>query len=409
MRFRLLPPTLAVIVTLTSLGFCETVKLGVDDLTSGIPGDGPLKLSEVKAWLADPKNHTELTVELPKGLEAGSDAIYIPKDNPLTRAKIELGRQLYFDTRLSVDNTISCASCHHPDYGFGFDTQFGVGVRGQTGNRNSPIAYNRILSQAQFWDGRADSLEAQAVGPIANPIEMGHTHDAVVAFLGKNPIYRMEFEKIFGRPPTIDDVGKAIASFERVIVTGSSPYDLYEPVAKLEKLIAAEFDDLEQVKEEEPEMYEQYMELKAVSDRHPMSESAIRGQALFFGQKANCTACHVGANFTDEKYHNLGVGMDTTNPDVGRKAVTGEDKDTGAFKTPTIRNVALTAPYMHDGSQATLKEVVEWYAKGGHPNPYLSDKVKKFEVTEQEVNDLVAFMESLTGPFPKIEDGRLPE
>ena len=135
----------------------------------------------------------------------------------------------------------------------------------------------------------------------------------------------------------------------------------------------------------------------------------INQQALFFNQDVNCTACHVGANFTDEKYHNIGVGMDAAEPDIGRAAVTGDDKDTGAFKTPTIRNVEFTAPYMHDGSQKTLAEVVEWYAKGGHPNPHLDEKIKKLNLSDQDKADLVAFMLACSGAFPTVEQHRLPE
>src|SRR5690606_32279581 len=145
------------------------------------------------------------------------------------------------------------------------------------------------------------------------------------------------------------------------------------------------------------------------SDAHPLDESAKRGGELFFSEKAGCTQCHVGANYTDEKYHNLGVGMEAEEPDVGRFSETKDEKDTGAFKTPTIRNVAQTAPYMHDGSQKTLEEVVEWYDKGGHPNPHLSDKIKKLNLTDQEKQDLVAFMKALTGPLPKVEKLRLPD
>lgn len=386
-----------------------TVNLGEGGLTDGIEGSGPLSVDEIQAWLADDANHAVLEVELPMGLAAGAASIQIPEDNALTRAKIELGRQLYFDKRLSSDNTISCADCHHPDEGYARHTQFGVGVDGQEGGRNSPVSYNRILSGAQFWDGRADSLEAQAVGPIANPIEMGNTHEAAVAMLKENEGYRIQFEKIFDDGVTIDNVGKAIASFERVIVTGPAPFDYYEPLLRLETALGDELDDLETLKEDDPELYDDYMVALKDSEAHPMSESAKRGRELFFSQRVNCTACHVGANLTDEKYHNLGVGMDKENPDLGRFEVTKEDKDRGAYKTPTIRNVALTAPYMHDGSQKTLKEVVEWYSRGGHPNDNLSKDVKKLDLKAEEIDDLVAFMEACTGAFPSVEQGRLPE
>lgn len=384
------------------------VKLGADELTAGIPGQGPLTLEQIKAWLANDKNHETLTVELPLGLAAGAGQIWIPPDNPLTRAKIELGRQLYFDPRLSSDNTVSCATCHHPDSGWTKQTQFGVGIGGLKGGRNSPTSFNRILSSTQFWDGRAASLEEQAIGPIANPIEMGNTHEECVATLKKIPGYVLQFEKIFpGEGLTIKTVGKAIASFERVVVTGPSPADYFEPVYSFEKIFKDELADLESFKADSPDDYAKYQAMKAASAAHPISDSAKRGRDLFFG-KANCTACHVGANFSDEKYHNLGVGMDAAKPDLGRYEITKNVADRGAFKTPTVRNVTQTAPYMHDGSQKTLEEVVEWYDKGGHPNPQLSEKVKKLNLTAQEKKDVVEYMKALTGPFPKVATGRLP-
>ena len=404
-------------VVLLAIGFAgnasaaeNEVLLGGPELTSGIPGSGALTIAEVKSWLSKSENHETLKVRLPMGLDKGAAGIVIPEDNPLTRAKIELGRQLYFDPRLSRDGTVSCASCHHPDKGYAFDTQFGVGVKGQKGGRNSPVSYNRILSGPQFWDGRADSLEAQAVGPIANPIEMGFTHDECVERLETIEGYRIQFEKIFpDSGVTIDNVGKAIASFERVVVTGPSPADYYEPVLLVESQFPELVKDLEAFEEEDPDSFDFYMEAVENSEKNPMSEAAIRGRKLFFDKRSNCSTCHTGANFSDEQYHNLGVGMDTEKPDLGRFDQTKEDKDRGAFKTPTIRNVALTAPYMHDGSQKTLEEVVEWYAKGGHANDHLSDKVKKLDLTDQEKSDLVAYMKALTGEFTSVCQDRLPK
>ncbi len=397
----------------------EVVKLSYDaELLAGIPGEGELTVAQIQIWLDNPKNHVVLKPELPLGLAAGAAEIKGLDANPLTRAKIELGRQLYFDTRLSNDNTISCASCHDPAMGFAKDTQFGVGVKDQTGDRNSPVAYNRILSGAQFWDGRAESLEAQAVGPIENPIEMGNTHEACIETIEEIEGYAQQFAAIFDDGITIDNVGKAIASFERAIVTGPAPWDYHQEVAAFEKGYA---DDLEFIKEEqakdEPELEEEdlelwaeYQNLKVPLAAHAISESAVRGGQLFFSDKAGCTACHLGANFTDEKYHNLGVGMAVDEPDLGRFTETKDDKDRGAFKTPTVRNVSLTGPFMHDGSQKTLLEVVEWYAKGGHPNPHLSEKVKKLELSDQDKQDLVDFMaEGLRGEFPKVASGRLPQ
>jgi cytochrome c peroxidase len=378
----------------------ETVQLGEASLTLGVPGAGPITLEQIDAWLSDPQNHVQLVPELPLGLATGANQITGIDVNPLTRAKIELGRQLYFDTRLSKDSTISCASCHNPVEGYTAHTQFGVGIDGQEGGRNSPVAYNRILSGAQFWDGRVDSLEAQAVGPIANPIEMGFTHEGVVERLSQIPVYKRQFDAIFGEV-TIDRVGQAIATFERAIVTGPSPWDYYEALLPFEAL------DEEDIADDE-DLAEKYAMLTAGAEANPMSDSAKRGRDIFFTEKGNCTACHVGANLADEKYHNLGVGMEKDEPDLGRFAVTGDEKDMGAFKTPTVRNVALTAPYMHDGSQQTLEEVVEWYNKGGHPNLHLSEKVRPLNLTDQEKADLVEFMKACTGPTPTVETSRLP-
>lgn len=382
----------------------DEVVLGDPALTAGVPGVGLLTAEALDAWLNDPANHKTLKVQLPAGLDAAQANVYIPANNPMTRAKIELGRQLYFDERLSSDNTISCASCHDPFQGYGAETAFGIGVRGQQGGRNSPISYNRILSKSQFWDGRAGSLEEQAVGPVANPIEMGNTHATCVETLKKIPGYKKQFDVIFSDGVTIDNVGMAIATFERAIVTGPAPSDAYDAVIKFEKLFA---DDLEYL-DEEPELNAKYTKLKKAVAQSPMSDSAQRGMVLFAG-KANCTACHAGANFTDEQYHNLGVGMATDKPDLGRYEVTKDDKDRGAFKTPTLRNVAMSPPYMHDGSQQTLEEVVDWYDKGGHKNPGLSDKMKVLKLNDQEKADLVAYMvEGLSGEFPVVNQGRLP-
>lgn len=376
------------------------VKLGDPALTAGVPGAGPISLPQIEQWLDDPANFVELTPILPLGLSQGAAQIVGLDENPLTRAKIELGRQLYFDTRLSKNSTVSCASCHDPSMGYSAHTKTGIGIDGQAGGRNSPVAYNRILSGKQFWDGRVDSLEAQAVGPIANPIEMGFTHEGVVERLAGIPVYAKQFEKVFGGV-TIDAVGKAIAAFERVIVTAPSPYDYNEQWRPFQDL---EPEDLE----DDPELAKLYAAAKAGVEAHPMSESAKRGREIFFTEKGNCSACHVGANLADEKYHNIGVGMDKDEPDVGRFAVTKDKKDYGAFKTPTVRNVALTAPYMHDGSVATLEEVVEWYDKGGHPSKHLSEKIRPLKLTEQEQADLVEFMKACTGPTPTVETSRLP-
>ncbi len=380
-----------------------TVTLGKTGLLQGIPGQGPLKEKEIQKWLADPANHVPIQVELPLGLNLGKIPAGVLEANPPTKAKIELGRQLYFDKRLSVDNTISCASCHDPASGWAAPTQFGVGVGEQTGDRNSPVSYNRILSTLQFWDGRAGSLEEQAVGPIENPIEMGNTHENAVKTIKSIPGYALQFKAVFGdEGVTIDNIGKAIATFERMVATGPSPFDYQERLKPFKKFTEEDFED-------DPDLKDLYEEALADAKAQPMSESALRGQELFFGKRVNCAACHVGANLTDEKYHNLGAGMDKKKPSWGRYEVTKKEEDKGAFKTPTIRNVSQSAPYMHDGSLNTLMEVVEYYNKGGIPNPWLSKEIKQLNLTQQEKEDLVAFMEACTGEFENVETGRLPE
>ena len=378
----------------------ERVLLGEPSLTSGVPGTGPITLAEVDQWLRDPRQSMEIEPVLPLGLSQAAAQITGLDKNPLTRAKIELGRQLYFDPRLSVDSTVSCASCHNPAEGYSAHTKTGVGIRGQQGNRNSPASFNRILSGPQFWDGRAESLEAQAVGPIANPIEMGFTHEAVVARLGEIPVYKRQFETIFGEL-TIHRVGQAIAAFERVLVTAPSPYDFNE---QLRAFAGLDADDIA----EDATLAAKYAEAKESAAQSPMSEEAKRGREIFFSEKGNCTACHVGANLADEKYHNIGIGMNTPEPDMGRFTISKDPRDTGAFKTPTIRNVALTAPYMHDGSVPTLEKVVEWYDQGGHPNSHLSEKIRPLKLSSQEQAELVEFMKACTGPTPSVEVSRLP-
>ena len=238
------------------------------------------------------------------------------------------------------------------------------------------------------------------MGPIQNPIEMGFTHEGVVQRLSEIPVYKKQFDAIFGEV-TIDRVGEAIAAFERSIVTSPSPYDYHE---QLLPFSAMDEDDIA----DDPDLAAKYAAAKEAAEKHPLSDAAKQGRELFFG-KANCTACHVGANLADEKYHNLGIGMDKAEPDLGRFVVTKDEADRGAFKTPTVRNAALTAPYMHDGSVATLEEVVEWYDKGGHPNPALSDKIKPLNLTATEKEALVEFMKACTSPTSPVEMARLPE
>lgn len=291
-----------------------------------------------------------------------------PDDNPYSKEKAELGWLLYFDKRLSSDASVACATCHTPEHGFTDGAPVATGIRGQKGNRSAPTVINRAYSTEQFWDGRAPSLEEQAKGPLANPLEMtgqktsDAAHRSCVDCLRAIPGYRQRFKQVFGKDDfTIDDVAKAIATFERTILSGDSPFDRYR-----------------------------------AGDKSALNPSQARGMEIFFNKTA-CDSCHLGINLTDGSYVNVGIGMDKPNPDLGRYLVTHREEDKGAFKTPTLRDVAHTAPYMHDGRFKTLEEVVEHYDKGGIQNPHLDRRLKPLHLTSQEKADLVAFLKSLSG------------
>jgi cytochrome c peroxidase len=300
-------------------------------------------------------------------------AVSVPADNPQTDAKIRLGQQLYFDKRLSADNTVSCATCHLPETGWANHNPTDTGVKGQVGGRNSGSIINSAYMKVQFWDGRAATLEEQALGPIQNPIEMGETLENVVRKLNAIPGYREQFRNVFGTDASAAAIGKAIAAFERSVVSGPSPYDLYL--------------------QGEPEA---------------MTPSAVRGMGIFNG-KGHCNACHSGPAFSDGGYHNLGVGFEKGKfKDEGRYKITGIRKDMGAFKTPGLRNVAQTYPYLHDGSEKTLESVIELYNGGGVRNPYMARLFLPLNLTGKEKTDLLAFLNSLTGPVPEIKEPALP-
>jgi cytochrome c peroxidase len=301
----------------------------------------------------------------------------VPADNPVTAPKVALGEKLYFDPRLSKDDTVSCATCHDPLHAFAEPRPVSLGVGGAKGTRNAPTVLNAAFLQEQFWDGRAATLEEQAKGPLVNPVEMAMpdlpaVEKKIQAIAEYPPLFRAAFgdERV-----TIDRVAQAIASFERTLISVEAPIDRY--IAGEETAISA---------------------------------AAQRGWELFNG-KARCNTCHghVGAFplFTDEQYHNLGVGSDP-----GRFAITKEPKDTGAFKTPHLRNVAKTAPYMHDGSEATLAKVMEFYNRGGNPNPNLDGGMRPLGLTPAEEADLVALLEAFTSDdlarFEKLAEKKTP-
>ncbi|MBI3448693.1 MAG: c-type cytochrome [Acidobacteria bacterium] len=329
---------------------------------------GALALAAFSLSAAPAPAGTPYKMTIPKGL----DEMPVPDDNPMTVEKIDLGRQLYFDTRLSVDSSVSCATCHDPSKGWTDNLPVSKGIKGQKGGRSAPTVINSGYAYAQFWDGRAKSLEEQALGPIQNPIEMGEKLDNVVKKLNGIAGYRSQFQKVYGTDATPQAIAKSIAAFERTIVSGNSPFDRFQ-----------------------------------AGDKMAMPAAAVRGFEIFKG-KAQCTNCHVGFTQSDSLFHNLGVGVNAANPDLGRSAVTKDPKDKGAFKTPTLRDLTKTAPYLHDGSEATLQGVIEFYDKGGIRNPNLDPKMKPLNLTDNEKLDLLAYLKALDGEAPVVTPPKLP-
>jgi cytochrome c peroxidase len=346
-------------------------------------------------------------IKLPLGIPQDLWSYFIPKDNPMTSAKIDLGRRLFFDQRLSADGTVSCATCHDPKLAFTDGKRIAEGISGRTGVRNSPTLLNAMFNAGQFWDGRAGSLEDQARLPLVNRNEMGnHSLDEVTSRVASIPEYARDFERVFGSALTIDNIAKAIGAFERTLVSANSPLDRY-----------------------------------LAGDVNAMNESARSGLALFRG-KARCGVCHAfNVNFaafatfpflTDMNYRNTGIAanyggfeslakramaasressIDAASEllkheragELGRFVVSGNTLDVGAFRTPSLRNVELTAPYFHDGSAATLEDVVRYYVKGGNPNSNRDWQLEPVALSESEQRDLVEFLRALTS-----DDARRP-
>ena len=324
----------------------------------------------------------------------------IPADNPQTPEKISLGQRLFFDRRLSADGTVSCSTCHDPALAFTDRRPTSVGIKGRVGQRNAPTVLNALYNKTQFWDGRVNTLEEQAALPIVNSVEMGHANlDAAVAQIGAVEEYQQAFRAVFGRPPNGPDLVRAIASYERTQLSFDSPFDHF-----------------------------------IAGDKNAIDDSAKHGWELFNTQ-ARCNKCHAltdtqrdVTNLIDNDFHNIGIlavrhnvvplarqaeqlinsgdasaidraAIQTDMSALGRFLITKQQKDIASFKTPNIRNVLVTGPYFHDGSQETLWDVVDHYNKGaGLQNPYLDEDIQPLALSESDIDDLVAFMASLTSP-----------
>jgi len=331
------------------------------------PASGPAAPPAPPAWEAE--NPVRPLPNPPLGVQGTFAALSFR----VTPEKVRLGRWLFYDARLSADGTVSCASCHMPEHAFSEDEPVSTGIGGQKGTRRAPPILNAAwpIYPHFFWDGRAGSLVDQAKGPMENPVEMGNSHAGVVATVSSLAGYRPYFREAFGDERVdIDRVAEAIAAYEATRLSGNSAYDRFD-----------------------------------AGDEKALSEDAQEGRDLFFG-RALCSKCHLGPNLTDGRFHNIGVGWKAPPAgrpaaegfaDPGRYQVTRDQKDMGAFKTPTLRDLTRRAPYMHDGSMKTLREVVVYYMRGGEANPWLDPDIARADFRPCEVDAVVAFLESLDG------------
>ena len=302
-----------------------------------------------------------------------------PVDNPYSSVKAELGRLLFSDARLSSDNTISCATCHSIPKGFTDHHPLPEGIHGRRGTRHTPTIINTAYNSSQFWDGRALTLEEQALGPIGNPNEMTlectkeEAYHIVLHKIHKVEEYKPLFSAAFGREEcTMEDIAKAIATFERTLLSGNSPFDRYQ-----------------------------------AGETTALTREQIHGFEVF--KQVGCIVCHSGPNFTESSFANIGIGMNKEQPDLGRFEVTRDPNDWGAFKVPTLRQVRQTGPYMHDGSLKTLKDVVEYYDQGGIPNLNLDSLMRPLHLSSEEKHHLVLFLKSLNGEgFPDMPKAAIP-
>lgn len=358
-----------------------------------------LMLAPALVRASDTGSAPAFDIAIPLGIPQDLWAYYVPKDNAMTAAKVELGRKLFFEQRLSADGSVSCASCHDPARAFTDGKRVAEGISGRRGVRNSPTLLNAMFNGGQFWDGRAESLEDQGKMPLTNPDEMGNRSlDEVVTRIGAIPEYAREFQQVFASVVTIDGIAKALAAFERTLVSANSPLDRY-----------------------------------LAGDLSAMSEEARSGMILFRG-KARCGVCHAfNQNFaafgtfpflTDMNYRNTGIAANYDGfgtlarramnaaresdgvssevakheraAELGRFLISGNTLDVGAFRTPSLRNVGLTAPYFHDGSAATLEDVVRYYVKGGNQNPNRDWQLEPVALNDEEQRNLVEFLKALT-------------
>ncbi len=304
----------------------------------------------------------------PAGFPKGTSADRAPADNALTLDRAILGKRLFYDPQLSRTNDVSCGTCHQQAYAFADPSPVSTGVAGRRGTRNAPSIVNAAWGKTFFWDGHATSLEEQAGQPIENPLEMDLALADAVARVAADPSYVQSFQKAYGQAPSESSLQKALASFVRSLVSGTSPYDRH-----------------------------------LRGDDSEFGPERKRGEALFLSEKAECFHCHPSGELTNEGYFNNGTY--TAGSDTGRQQVSGRVGDIGKFKVPGLRNVEASAPYMHDGSLATLEDVIAQYEAGGRGDPTTDPLIKPFSLSSQERTDLLEFLRSFTDPT-LFEDAR---
>lgn len=338
------------------------------------PSTSASAATSAAASVAAPKPLPPMPVALPlaKG-PASLPEIKAPATNELTPQKVALGKQLFFDKRLSKDGSASCETCHVPEKGWTDGKALSTKVGGGVNTRHSPTLINVAYNQRWYWDGRAETLEKQI--EAAWKSQMGADPAAIAATVGKIPGYAVQFRTIFNRDATSDDVVAALASFVRTIQSGDAPWDLYEK-----------------------------------GDKKAVGEDAVRGADLFKG-KAQCAGCHTPPLYTDLGFHDVGIGFDKPEPDLGRGKISKDDKENGAFKTPALRSVTAHAPYFHDGRAASIEEAVDYMLSGGikDKNPNLDPRLQKVKLSAKERDDLIAFVKSLEPKMPAFDRPKLPE
>ncbi|MEM1093046.1 MAG: cytochrome c peroxidase [Bacteroidota bacterium] len=303
-----------------------------------------------------PVDDATVALRVPPTFDAPPESAF----NRLTPEKVNLGERLFFDPLLSRDRTVSCSSCHLPEVAFADPRRLSAGVEGRVGERNSPSLVNVVYETGLFWDGASPSLEAQVFGPLESPDEMDIRLDTLLARLANDPGYRMEFDLVFGEGPTAQNFAQALAAYQRTIVSGGGRYDDW-----------------------------------LMGEPDALTDDEQRGLALFEG-KAGCIDCHSGPRLTNRSLANNGLALDLAHADSGRARITGDPADFGLFKVPSLRNVTLTAPYMHDGRFGTLAEIIDHYDAGGTGVRNQDPRVQPLRLTPQEKTHLLAFLDTLT-------------